>query len=450
MTDTAVRTPKAERDEDWIREAQLASNSGTFRLDFQNERWEWTPQIAVLLGLDPGTTGGRFADWEKAVFADDVGKLRAAIKSATAGGTLYVELRVRREDGVHWLAGCGRARSGEDGKPRWLLGSFFEITDRKVLEARLLALNETLEARIAERGWQLETRSVELRESENRFRLLVEAATDYAMFLLDSGGNVVTWNPGAERIKGYSASEIIGQHFSRFYTKEDQKAGTPMKLLTGAKATGRSEAEGWRVRKDGTRFWANIVIAAIHDPAGDIIGFAKITRYLTERRNAEDRMRQAQTMEAIGQLTGGVAHDFNNLLTVISGNLETVLRRLPKGAPDLTRPATAALRGAMRAGALTHQLLAFARRQALEPKAVALNDLAMTMSQILRRTLGENILVETVLDNDLWPAFADINQLENAVLNLAINSRDAMPEGGKLTIEAANVYLDDAAAGAVD
>lgn len=449
MTEVFVGKLMDGQTEGWIRTAQLVSGTGTFRLDFRTERWEWTPQIAVLFGFPLGEASDRSIDWERAVFADDVPKLRAAIKSAMAGGPFYVELRVR-VDGMRWLAGRGRAQPGEDGKPCWLVGSFVEITDRKVLEARLLALNEVLEARVAERGTQLETRSAELRESENRFRLLVEAATDYAMFLLDPAGNVVSWNPGAERIKGYTASDIIGRHFSVFYAAEDQQSGLPAKLLAGAKATGRSEVEGWRVRKDGTKFWASVVIAAINDQDDELIGFAKITRDLTERRNAEERMRQAQKMEAIGQLTGGVAHDFNNILTVISGNLETVLRHLPNGAANLERSANAALRGALRAGALTQQLLAFARRQALEPKIVTLNDLVATMSQILRRTLGENILVETRLANELWAVFVDGNQLENTILNLAINSRDAMPDGGRLTIETANVYLDHLSAAKFD
>jgi CheY-like chemotaxis protein len=161
-------------------------------------------------------------------------------------------------------------------------------------------------------------------------------------------------------------------------------------------------------------------------------------------------MRQAQKMEAIGQLTGGVAHDFNNLLTVVSGNIETIVRRLPETATELTRPANAALRGAIRAAVLTQRLLAFARRQALEPAALSINELITGMSEMVRRTLGENVAIETVLNAGLWSAFVDANQLESAVLNLAINARDAMPDGGNLTIETANVYFDDDYAASAD
>ena len=157
---------------------------------------------------------------------------------------------------------------------------------------------------------------------------MVESVTDYAIYMLDPDGNVINWNPGAERIKGYSREEIIGRHFSTFYTPEDLQAGVPSTALQIASETGKFEAEGWRVRKDGSRFWASVVINAIKDANGQHIGFAKITRDLTERRAADERARQAQKMEGIGQLTGGVAHDFNNLLTIIIGNLETVQRNL--------------------------------------------------------------------------------------------------------------------------
>jgi PAS domain S-box-containing protein len=170
---------------------------------------------------------------------------------------------------------------------------------------------------------------------EGRYRLLIEAVTDYAIYMLNPGGVVTSWNPGAERLKGYTAAEIIGQHFSRFYSEEDQKAGRPARALRTAEREGKFEAEGWRVRKDGTRFWAYVVIDPIRGPSGKIIGYAKITRDLTERRDAQERLEkmrevslQAQKMEAIGQLTGGIAHDFNNLLTAVLGSLELLRKRL--------------------------------------------------------------------------------------------------------------------------
>jgi PAS domain S-box-containing protein len=182
-------------------------------------------------------------------------------------------------------------------------------------------------------------RQDKLRRSEELFRLLVQGVTDYAIFVLNPAGVVISWNLGAERIKGYTAQEIIGSHFSRFYSKEDAEAGEPRKGLEIAERDGRFEKEGWRYRKDGTRFWANVVIDAIRDPDGTLVGFAKVTRDMTERRKAQhslelarDAMMQSQKMEAIGQLTGGVAHDFNNLLMAVIGSLELMHRRLPEDA----------------------------------------------------------------------------------------------------------------------
>jgi PAS domain S-box-containing protein len=429
---------------EWIPVAQLAGGTGTFKLDLASNRWEWTPQIAVLFGFDPEIPRPRFEDWESAILADDVPKVRSALDSARRDGFYYVELRVRHRDGsIRWLAGRGNVEPNASGKPRWLLGSYFEITDRKALESRLLVLNEALEERVQERARQLDASSERLRESERRFLLLVTAVTDYAIFMLDPEGNIVSWNTGAERIKGYGAEEIVGQHFSRFYTEADRQNGIPERMLAAALRAGKHEAEGWRVRKDGSTFWASVVIEAIRAPTGQLLGFAKVTRDLTEKRHAEEQLRQVQKMEAIGQLTGGIAHDFNNLLMVISGNVETLLRHLPESIDqNLRRSANTALDAAGRAAVLTHRLLAFARRQALDPRSLSVNTLISGMSEMLRRTLGESIVIETVLGGGLWRSFVDANHLEGALLNLAINARDAMPDGGKLTIEAANFYLD--------
>jgi PAS domain S-box-containing protein len=305
---------------------------------------------------------------------------------------------------------------------------------------QLQQLNDELEQRVAER-------TGELGRSELQFSELVSAVVDYAIYMLDVDGRIASWNAGAERIKGYSKSEAIGQHFSMFYTPEDRERHVPQHALTVAATTGKYEAEAWRVRKDGRRFWASVVIDAIYNEAGAVVGFAKVTRDLTERRLIEEQLRQSQKMEAIGQLTGGVAHDFNNLLTVIVGNLETIWRHAPPEDGKLRRAIDQVTRGAQRAVTLTQQLLAFSRRQPLNPKPTDINRLVAGMSDLVRRTIGENISVETVLAGGLWRVEIDAHQLESALLNLAVNARDAMPEGGKLTIETANAHLDEGYAG---
>jgi PAS domain S-box-containing protein len=288
-----------------------------------------------------------------------------------------------------------------------------------------------------------------LRESEQQFRLLVQGVTDYAIYMLDVDGHVASWNAGAQRIKGYAPEEIIGRHFSNFYTEADRAAGLPRTGLETARQNGRWEHEGQRIRKDGTAFWAHVVIDAIRDDDGKLVGFAKVTRDITERREAEAKLQQAQAtmirsqkLEAIGQLTGGVAHDFNNLLQVISGNLQLLGKDVAGNARAEMRVQTA-LAGVARGSKLASQLLAFARRQPLEPKVVNAGRLIKSMDEMLRRALGGEIEVETVVAGGLWNSLIDPDQFENAVLNLAINARDAMNGEGRLTIEASNAFLDE-------
>jgi PAS domain S-box-containing protein len=283
----------------------------------------------------------------------------------------------------------------------------------------------------------------ELHESQQQFRLLIQGVTDYAIYMLSPEGNVASWNPGAQKIKGYTPEEIIGQHFSRFYTEEDRRAGLPQKALEIAARDGRFEKEGLRIRKDGTKFCANVVIDPIRDPNGTLIGFAKVTRDITERINtarALDETREAlvqsQKMEAIGHLTGGVAHDFNNLLMAIQGSLELLQRRLPKDDPKVARLLDNALQGAQRGTALTQRMLAFARRQELKLVAFDVPELVRGMTALLQSSLGSSVQIETHFPLKLPKIHADPNQLELAILNLAMNARDAMPKGGSIVIGA--------------
>ena len=427
---------------------------------------------------------------------------------------------------------------------------------------------------------------------DDQFRLLVEAVRDYAIFLLDPQGNIVSWNAGAEHIKGYRAEEIIGRHFSTFYTDEDRRNHKPENELRIATATGRYAEEGWRVRKDGSLLWASVVITTLRDPTGKVTGFAKVTRDLTQRKQAddallanrdelerrvrertaelerlndevrhsearyrtiinaisaivwtcgpsgenhqstppwheytglpseeiqsrgweqalhiddrddaavqfrdslatlrpylgeyrlrradgkyrqivvrgfplldeqgavkewagvcldvteqkslEDQLRQSQKMEAIGKLAGGVAHDFNNLLTIISGYSELLLDVLP--AHDEKRSSVKSISQASeRAAGLTRQLLAFGRQSVLETQVLDLNHVVKDTEKMLRRMIGEDVVLTTVLDPHIGRVRVDPGQMGQVLLNLAVNARDAMPQGGRLTIETRNVELD--------
>jgi hypothetical protein len=400
-----------------------------------------------------------------------------------------------------------------------------------------------------------------LRESEARFRLLVESVADHAIFMLDPHGRVRSWNAGAERINGYTADEIIGRHFSVFYPAADQRAGRPARALKAALRDGRHEDDGWRVRKDGTQLWANVVISPVRRD-GELLGFAKVVRDLTRRHSSdvllesvlrsatdgiigvdehgtirsfnaaaermfryqseailglpfsvllpepyrtngveylaryaraghsrivgrgrqlvglrgdgttfplelavseftldgqryftgvvrdmtrqralEEQLQQAQKMQAIGQLAGGVAHDFNNLLTIIAGHTELLLGRYPE--PGDLHHALSDIRDAgMRAAGLTRQLLAFSRRAVLEPKVLDLNTVVQDTQRMLRRIVPEDVVMVTSLAPKLRRVSVDPSQIGQVLINLVVNARDALAHGGRIEIETENCDLE--------
>ncbi|KRA67310.1 hypothetical protein ASD89_02715 [Caulobacter sp. Root656] len=281
-----------------------------------------------------------------------------------------------------------------------------------------------------------------LYESEQRFRLLVQGVKDYAIYMLDPEGNITNWNAGAEAIKGYAADEIIGRHFSLFYTPEDREAGAPARALATALREGKFSGEAQRVRKNGERFWASVLIDPIHDETGKLLGFAKVTRDITEKRRAEEELErsrealvQAQKMEAIGRLTGGVAHDFNNLLTVIRASAD-FLRRPNVPEEKRTRYVEAIAETAERAATLTGQLLAFARRQPLQPEVFDVCTRLRGLHRIIGSMIGSSVTIQNDLPEAEHLVEADPTQFDTAILNMVINARDAMPRGGTIRIGA--------------
>ena len=286
-----------------------------------------------------------------------------------------------------------------------------------------------------------------LRDSERQFRLLVEGVTDYGLFMLDPNGVVTSWNAGAKRIKGYPAGEIVGQHFSRFYSERDRAGGVPARALQIAAAEGRYEAEGWRVRKNGERFWANVVIHPIRDEDGSLAGFAKITQDVTKKREAEMALQKAQEyrgraqrMEALGHLTGGVAHDFNNLLMIIGGFTQT-LKKLAGQDPKGLRAVEAIDNAVEKGQSLTRQLLTFSRRQTLNPVVTGIAERISAFRKMLGSSDAVNVKLIADVPPEVWPVKADVSEFELALLNITLNARDAMPEGGVITITAENVTL---------
>ncbi|HXC26411.1 MAG TPA: PAS domain S-box protein [Stellaceae bacterium] len=290
-----------------------------------------------------------------------------------------------------------------------------------------------------------------LRDHELHFGLLVDAVIDYAIYMLDPDGIVSSWNSGAQRIKGYRANEIIGRHFSQFYTPEDQAAGVPQRALSQAAGGTPFQAEGWRLRKDGSRFWASVTLSAIRDGTGELIGFAKVTRDVTERRHAQESMRrmqermlQSQKLEMLGQLTGAIAHDFNNLLMVVSANTQLVKRRLVD--PPSLRAVQAVELAASRGETLTRRLLTFARRQPLNPIVIDPRERIAASRDVLTSSAGKGIELIYEMPKPVWPVLVDVPELELAIVNIVVNARDAMPSGGTIRIAAVNERLspDDA------
>jgi PAS domain S-box-containing protein len=281
-------------------------------------------------------------------------------------------------------------------------------------------------------------------DSERSFRLLVENVADYALYMLDPIGTVTSWNIGGQRIKGYLPSEIIGQHFSKFYTDADRSKGKPAKALQIAREQGKYEEEGLRVRKDGTFFWASVVIDPIFENS-ELLGFAKITRDITERREAQDRfekiqkqLAESQRLDALGQLTGGIAHDFNNLLMVIGGSNQLLKKFV--GENEKAQRAIQAIDTASKRGAdLTRQLLTFARRQSVNPQVVRVTDILGSIQNVLDVGVGKAIGLDIQSTGNIPSVKVDVSEFETAIINLAINARDAMPDGGSITVHVSNV-----------
>jgi len=398
---------------------EAVTDCAIFMLDPSGIVTSWNPGARRIKGYKASEIIGRnFANFYQEADRKAEVPQRALATAAREGKFEAEGWRVRKDGTRFWAFVIIDAIRDEEGS----LVGFAKIT------------RDLTERRKAEE---------ELRRSEELFRRLVEGVTDYAIYMLDPSGIVSNWNTGAQRIKGYQPAEIVGQHFSRFYTEDDRARGEPARSLAIAEREGRFETEAWRQRKDGTRFWANVVIDAVRDPSGRLLGFAKITRDITERREAQvalERTREAllhsQKIEAIGKLTGGVAHDFNNLLTVVLGSLDLLRRYLSNDDPRILRLLDNAMQGAQRGATLTQRMLAFARRQELDPQSVDLVALTRGMRDLLQRSLGPHIAIELRFPLALDNVLADPQQLETALLNLAVNARDAMPSGGVLTIAA--------------
>lgn len=406
-----------------LKEAQRLANLGSWSWDIAENRVSWSDQLRGIYGITPEQAPSRVEDFVDFLHPDDRARVQASIGAVLESGREFAhdERIVRPDGGIRHLESVGEVIRDQSGAPVRMLGICLDVTERRQAENAL-------------------------RDSEQGFRLLLKGVRDYAIYMLDLTGHVRSWNAGAAHIKGYSAEEIIGRHFRAFYTEEDRAAGIPEKALATAARQGKFEAQGWRQRKDGARFYASVVIDTIRDDAGEPIGFAKITRDITAQHEAQialeqtrEQLAQAQKMEALGQLTGGIAHDFNNLLMIVSGYAQILQRRLkePKDAQAIEAIRAAANRGEK----LTRQLLTFSRRQQLTPVVVDLRKCIDSVRDMLAPSMHGNIAFASDIEDNIWPVEVDLSELELALVNLAVNARDAMPDGGTITLSARNVAL---------
>ncbi len=406
-----------------LREAQRLANLGSWSWDIKRDRVQWSDQLFDIYGISREGFAGTVEQFLSFVHPDDRAKVEDSIDAALRSGKPFShEERIVRPNGdTRYLQSIGEVVRGEKGEPIRMLGACLDVTERKQSERAL-------------------------RQSELSYRFLLRGVRDYAIYMLDPQGHVLNWNDAAERIKGYKAEEVVGRHFRIFLTEEMRESAVADEALIAAARAGQFEGQLWLVRKDGRSFYANIVMDAIRDEAGKLVGFAKLVRDITTQHEAQlaleqarEQLAQAQKMEALGQLTGGIAHDFNNLLMIVSGYAQILQGRL-KEAKD--KQAVEAIRSAAGRGEkLTRQLLAFSRRQTLLPVVVDLRQRIDAVRDMLVPSLRGNIKLEYDIEDKVWPVEVDLGELELALVNIAVNARDAMPEGGSITLSARNVVL---------
>lgn len=374
-----------------------------------------SPSVARVLGYRPDELIGR--NIFSQVHEDDRVALKdmLAVSGSEPASPVSREFRFRHQNG-EWLVieAAGRSFVDEAGNPGIIINAR-DITGRKKSEEALREVNETLRA--------------------------VIATSPLAIYTLDRGRDVRTWNPAAERIFGFSEEEVLGRPLPTILEEDDAATRAQFeRMLRGEETLVGFESR--RKRRDGSVIDVSIWTAALRNAAGEIEGIMAAVADNTERRRLEEQLRLSQRMEAVGRLAGGIAHDFNNLLTIIAGYSDLLLDRMHSGEP-LRRHAEEIRKAAARAGALTSQLLAFSRKQVLQPKVVDLNEIVGEMDKMLRRLIGEDIQFVARLDPKGGRVKADPGQIEQVIVNLAVNAREAMPGGGKLTVETRNIYLDE-------
>ncbi|MEG9438727.1 PAS domain S-box protein [Edaphobacter sp. HDX4] len=400
--------------EEQLRLAQEASGLGVWDWDLRDDRTVWSAQHFRMFGLEPSLRRFDKLSLVTLVHREDRSDVRLAMREALRpGGTFNAEYRIQRQDGqLRWVMSRGQTHCDSTGQPVRMIGVTLDVTERR----------QTAE---------------ELRRSEERFRLLIEGIADYAIFSLDPAGFVTSWNIGAERIKGYKAQEIIGQHFSCFYTDEDLRKGAPAMALRKAAAEGRFENEGWRLRRDGSRFRANAILTSLHDQQGELIGFAKVTRDLTENRRAEEAVQAAHAELArvarattLGELTASIAHEINQPLAAIINNANASIRILAGSTPDMAevrQAVTEIAEAGTRTGEIVSRVRGLLKKSAPERHPLDINQVIREVLALIPNELEkQHVSLEVELVPTPPRVLMDRVQLQQVLLNLIMNGIEAM------------------------
>jgi PAS domain S-box-containing protein len=438
------------------REAELArvqqlGRIGGLEVDlgtgFRNRR---SPEYLVIHGLPPEATHESHEDWVQRIHPEDREATEKKFRDVVAGDAreYSVQYRIIRPcDGeTRWISVKSTIERDANGKALRLVGAHTDVTEQ-VLAEQALRQSEERYRKLADQLTELTATLAQRVDEKTRERDRIWNVSQDLLVVADRNGVWQTVNPAWTRTLGWSEAELLNRTSEWLEHPDDGGiTGAQVQKLGTAETTVRFES---RFRhKDGSYRWLSWTGVADQDHIYAVARDVTAEKAAAERLKAtEEALRQSQKMEAVGQLTGGIAHDFNNLLTGIVGSLDLLQTRLHQGRTDnFARYINAAMTSANRAAALTHRLLAFARRQPLIPKSVDVNELVVSLEDLLRRTIGETIDLEIAASDDLWCTLCDPNQLESALLNLAINARDALPDGGKLTVKTANARLDSVTA----
>jgi PAS domain S-box-containing protein len=436
-----------EREAELARVQQLGRIGGLevdLRTGFRNRR---SPEYLLIHGLPPDAANESHEDWVRRIHPEDREAAEKKFRDAVAGDVreYSVQYRIIRpsDSETRWISVKSTIERDEDGKAIRLVGAHTDVTEQIVADLALRQ-SEELHRKLADQLAELNATLAQRVEEKTRERDRIWNVSQDLLVVADRNGVWRTVNPAWTKTLGWSEAELLNRTSEWLQHPEDSAVTrTEVSKLIQGNQTVRFEA---RFRhRDGSYRWLSWTGVPDQDHIYAVARDVTAEKAAAERLKAtEEALLQSQKMEAVGQLTGGIAHDFNNLLTGIVGSLDLLQTRLNQGRTDnVARYINAAMTSANRAAALTHRLLAFARRQPLIPKGVDANQLVVSLEDLLRRTIGETIDLEIAARDDLWGTLCDPNQLESALLNLAINARDAMPDGGKLIIATANARIDN-------